>query len=91
MPPYLYKPSVAIVWEDNAGAIDLTVNRSVNKRTKHMRLRYHFIRELQREGVLFYKWIPTDEQPADMLTKSLCAEKVRKFVVTIMGAQEHPV
>ena len=42
--------SPAIIFCDNSGAIFLSENLSVNKRTKHIDIKYHFIREFIQRG-----------------------------------------
>ncbi len=64
-----------MMFEDNAGAIFLAGNRQVSKRTKHIDLKHHFIREFteERNGVqqgAIYK-IHTDHNTADIGTKNL--------------------
>ncbi|CAN0232626.1 unnamed protein product, partial [Scytosiphon promiscuus] len=43
--------------------------------TKHIDVRFHFIRDLHRRGVISVHYVPTGEQRADMLTKPLAREK----------------
>jgi len=42
-----------ILFEDNAGSIFLAQNKQVSKRTKHIDLKHHFIREFteNRDGI----------------------------------------
>jgi len=42
--------SPAIIFSDNSVAISLSENLSVNKRTKHIDIKHHFIREFVRNG-----------------------------------------
>jgi len=42
--------SPSIIFCDNSGAVFLSENFSVNKRTKHIDIKYHFIREFVRKG-----------------------------------------
>ena len=46
-------------------------------RSKHIEMRYHFIRDLVQRGALKLQYIRIDEQIADILTKPLT---VLKFV-----------
>ncbi|CAB1105045.1 unnamed protein product [Ectocarpus sp. CCAP 1310/34] len=59
------------VLEDNQGAIALVQNPLSSGRTKHIDVRYHFIRGLFRSGDISVKFVPTTEQHADLLTKAL--------------------
>ena len=54
---------------DSQSAIHLVNNQVYHARTKHIDVRYHFVREIiEEDGVLVQK-IKTDDNPADMLTK----------------------
>jgi hypothetical protein len=63
---------------DNQGAIALAENPVLHSRTKHIDIRYHFIRDALKNGDTVLKYIPTDEMPADVLTKALTADKHQK-------------
>uniref|UniRef100_A0A251UMJ3 Putative ribonuclease H-like domain-containing protein n=1 Tax=Helianthus annuus TaxID=4232 RepID=A0A251UMJ3_HELAN len=56
---------------DNQSAIFLTQNPIAHKRSKHIDLDYHFLRELVTGGKLATKFVPTKLQVADIFTKSL--------------------
>ncbi|KAJ9542144.1 hypothetical protein OSB04_028650 [Centaurea solstitialis] len=56
---------------DNKSALFLTQNPVSHKRTKHIELDYHFIRELVSSGKLHTRFVPTKLQVADIFTKSL--------------------
>ena len=63
---------------DNQGAIKLSKNSVFHKRTKHIDVRYHFIRDHQLNNQIELQFIPTEKQPADMFTKSICSPSLRK-------------
>jgi hypothetical protein len=56
---------------DNKSAISLSKNPVFHDRSKHIDLRYHFIRECAEVGKVEVKYVSTDEQLADILTKPL--------------------
>jgi hypothetical protein len=62
---------------DNQGAVLLSANGIQHKRTKHIDLRHHFIREVVCDGLVVIKHVPTAEMIADILTKNLPVEKFR--------------
>eukprot|EP00903_Cladosiphon_okamuranus_P011005 g10394.t1 len=64
------------VREDNEGALRLIENPFSSARTKHIGVRFHFIRELFKSGKITAKFVPTNEQHADMLTKVLSQGKL---------------
>ena len=64
-----------ILFEDNAGSIFLAQNQQVSKRTKHIDLKHHFIREFieKRNGVRsgVVKKIESEKNTADIGTKNV--------------------
>lgn len=58
-------------FEDNQGCLSLIKNPSNNKRVKHIDLKFHFICEYYNSGIIHLKYIPSDNQQADILTKGL--------------------
>ena len=46
---------------------------------KHIEVRYHHVRELIRKNEIVLSYIPTESQPADILTKPLNGGKVHKY------------
>ena len=57
------------VFEDNAGCIGLSKNPVSHKSSKHIEIRYHFVRERVRDGSLKLVYIPSSENIADICTK----------------------
>lgn len=56
---------------DNRSALKLTKNPELYTRTKHIDIRYYFIRGTITLGDLHLQWISGKENPADLLTKPL--------------------
>ena len=56
---------------DNQSAIALSSNDKFHQRTKHIDIRYHFIREKIASGEVNVVFVPTQLQFADILTKKL--------------------
>ncbi|UYV67744.1 hypothetical protein LAZ67_5001856 [Cordylochernes scorpioides] len=56
---------------DNQAAIKLVENPVFHKRTKHIDVRYHFIRSKHEEGELKVHHVCSSEQLADIMTKPL--------------------
>ena len=61
----------AIIAEDNTGAIFLSKNQQVGSRTKHIDVRYHFIREKTEDGYVVVVYVQTCENPSDLLSKNV--------------------
>mgnify|MGYP002413840545 FL=1 len=56
---------------DSKSALALAKNPVFHERSKHIRLRYHFIRSCVEEGSIEASYINTKDQLADLLTKPL--------------------
>jgi hypothetical protein len=65
---------------DNQGALSLAENPTFHRGSKHIAVRYHFIRQEVEEGRLQLAYIPTDRMPADGLTKALKSPAHARFV-----------
>lgn len=68
---------------DNQGAIDTAYNPKHHSRTKHTLLKYQGIRESVTEGNITISYMPTEEMPADGLTKALTAAKHEHFLALL--------
>lgn len=64
---------------DNQGAIALTSTEGT-KRSKHIDIRYHHIRDLQAMGMISIKNVRSEEMAADGLTKILRTEQFNHFL-----------
>ena len=64
---------------DNQSAIRLAENPVFHARTKHVEVHYHFIREKVLQEEIEMRQIKTDDQVADLFTKSLSIGKLEKF------------
>ncbi|KAL5819203.1 hypothetical protein ACOSQ4_023045 [Xanthoceras sorbifolium] len=66
-----------VLYCDSQSAIHLAKNPSFHSRTKHIQLRYHFIRSLLEDGILKLEKISGAQNPADMLTKTVMTDKLK--------------
>lgn len=69
---------------DNQSAIRLVKNPEFHKRTKHIDIKFHFIRDCYLKKKFALDYINTELQVADIFTKPLAAQKFIKFK-TLMG------
>ena len=69
-----------VIHEDNQGAIAIARNPVAHARTKHINIRYHFVREGIQNGAVDLKYVPTDEMVADILTKPLPKHRFKKLL-----------
>jgi hypothetical protein len=56
---------------DNQGVIELAKNPVFHKRTKHVEVHCHFIKQLVEDGSIKLQFCPTEDQTAGILTKFL--------------------
>ena len=66
------------IYEDNQSCIHL-LSKWEHKKLKHVDIKYNFVRDLAEEKKIIVKFVCTNEQVADIFTKSLCGEKFFKF------------
>lgn len=71
--------SPVVLYIDNRSAIDLAKNPVFHGRSKHIDIRYHFIRECVDRWEILIKHIKSDEQRADVLIKALPIVKFEKM------------
>lgn len=64
---------------DNKSAIDLAATTKYHARSKHIDIRYHFIRDKVTDNTINLNYIKTDDMIADMLTKAIVPIKQLKF------------
>ena len=64
---------------DNQGAICLAKNPVHHQRTKHIDIRYHFIRKEIQEGFIELKYVPSSDNVADLFTKPVSKDRFNKF------------
>jgi hypothetical protein len=70
------KPSLLM---DNQSAIRLIHNQEFHKRSKHIEVRYFFVRDMVKRGDLKVKYVASDHQLADIFTKPLSKNKLWYF------------
>ncbi len=76
------------VHEDNAGAIKLVENPLSSARSRHIDIRHHFVRGLCESGIIRMVYVPTDQQHADTLTKSLGIDAFTRHRNALMNIED---
>ena len=66
-----YHGSIPVLETDSASAKALASKDNFSKRTRHIAIRYHYIKDALNKGVLRLQWRKGKENRADMLTKLL--------------------
>ena len=72
-----------ILYTDSQSAIELAKNPEHHARTKHIDIQYHFVRENTQNGLINLKYISTNQQLADGLTKALDPTKFNYYTTSI--------
>ncbi|GKC46328.1 hypothetical protein Tco_1064050 [Tanacetum coccineum] len=72
------------LYYDNKSAIAICCNNVWHSRSKHIDIRYHFIREQVKNGVVELYFVTTDYQLADIFTKALPRERF-EFLLLRLG------
>jgi len=72
------------MFEDNTGCISLAKNPMTTGKTKHIDVRYHFIRDMVKSGSIQLVWCKTEDMLADALTKFSLSTTTHQRLVSLM-------
>ena len=78
-----------LIKEDNQGTIAVARNPVSHNRTKHIDIKFHYVREALEDGIIDLTYCPTEQMTADMLTKPLARQKFETFRLK-MGLKNMP-
>lgn len=73
------------IYGDNQGAIALSKNPVNRQRSKHIDVRYHFIRNAVSEGKINIVYCPSEDMAADIFTKPVTKFRMLKFKRFLFG------
>ena len=68
-----------LIFEDNQSAIAMAKNPQYHKRSKHINIKYHYVREQVSQGKIAVKYCPTEDMLADLLTKGIGPMKFERL------------
>jgi len=68
---------------DNTATLHVIGNQAFSSRTKHIALRFFYVRELVNDGAISIHYIPTENQLADIGTKFLNKQRLRFLINSI--------
>ena len=74
-----------LIYEDNTACLAIASNPITSKKARHIKVKYHFVRQLIEDKEIEVKYKPTDDMLADLFTKPLDSEKHSKFTCLIMN------
>ena len=69
----------------NVSSIKLSENPVFHKRSKHIAIRHHFLRQFVEENIVKFEYIKSLENIADILTKPLHKNQFRLIRAKLMG------
>ena len=64
---------------DNQSCIKMTEKPLFHDKSKHIEIQYFYIRDMVQKGAIKLKYVSTDEQVANVLTKPLSRVKIKYF------------
>lgn len=65
-----------IINEDNQSCIKIVEGFKLNNRTKHIDIKFHFVKDNVAKGIIKCQYGPTHDMQADLLTKPLPAPRI---------------
>lgn len=80
-----YGSDPALIFEDNQGTIALAKNPVNRQRSKHIDIKFHFIRTELKKGNFILEYCPTSKMLADIMTKPATKVQLQKFKSLIFG------
>nr|GEU62595.1 retrovirus-related Pol polyprotein from transposon TNT 1-94 [Tanacetum cinerariifolium] len=75
------------IYYDLKSAIAISCNPVQHSRTKHIAVRYHFIKEHVEKGAIELYFVKTDYQLADLFTKALSADRFNYLVCRLVPTE----
>jgi len=81
---YLSKIELALskpitIFTNNKGLIAHCLNDKNHRRTKHINIKHHFVKDQVKSGNAAFEYIPTTNNIANLFTKPLACDKIQSF------------
>jgi hypothetical protein len=73
------------MWEDNQSAIAYSQNALVSKKTIHIGMKWHFLKDHVARGTIELRYLPTDQMVAKMFIKPLPGPVLTRHRSAILG------
>lgn len=84
-----FEPGLLILKCDNKGAIALTEKVGYSPRSKHIDIRYHFVRDLVERNMIKLEFVSSKENLADLFTKPLGPVIFQNLIKYIVADIDH--
>jgi hypothetical protein len=68
-----------VIYEDNMSAINLAVAPAITRKSRHIHIRHHFIRDCVAQGAIRVEHLPTERMLADYYTKPFGPKQNARF------------
>ena len=79
----LISSSIPNIMTDSQSAMKLANNPEFHKKTKHIDITYHFIRDAKKQKQIELEYVNTKQQKADGFSKGLDTLKHKSFLQTL--------
>ena len=74
-----------VIYEDNKSTIDISKNTSLHEKQKHVKVKYHFVRECVLDNRIHVQYLNTRLMVADLLTKPVQIGTWLELISPTMG------
>jgi hypothetical protein len=75
---------------DNKSCVKLSENLVSHDSSKHVKIKFHYIRDMVLRKEVLMQYLPPDEQIVDVLTKTLSKSKLEYFRDKTWNGREYP-
>ena len=82
--------AATVVYEDNMSAINLAQAPAITRKSRHIHIRHHFIRDCVNTGAIIIEHLSTDKMLADFLTKPFGPKKFTLFRDRLFNTVSQP-
>ena len=76
------------IFEDNTACLAIANNPVTSKKARHIKVKYHYVRQLIEEKEIAVKYKSTEDMLADIFTKALDVDKHLRFTRLIMNIKD---
>jgi len=80
---------VNTIYQDNTSTIKMANDREVTERSKHIEVKYHYVKFMHAKGFFAPMYMPTDKMTPDIFTKFLPSKVYTRHAFKLMGISKH--